>query len=148
MVFKTIYEAREWFRNYKPLDYDTFQSIEMYFAKGVNFGDWVLFQHIQKKDYDKDAKHYNYNISRPILGINTGYDVWDMAFVFKIIEQPRAWMNSHSVITNTAIDYSMPLILNNEPQDFPIWDDYIYELEHWKTRPTISQLKEALKKKL
>ena len=134
MIFKETHEAYDWFRNYKPFN----DKIEMYHGKDVKFGDWILFQHIKSK-----------TISRPILGICTGFNVWDMALVMSIVEPIRSWMYTHDIITNPKNNYKMKMaFLDAEVQNFPIWTENIHKLGHWKQKPTFNQLKECFNNKL
>ncbi len=147
MTFNKMHEAYDWFRDYKPLDYDLVLNIDSNAGKNVNFGDWVLFQHIKQNGYDNELKKYNYKISRPIYGICAGFNVWDQALVINILESPRAWQYTHSLVTNPTNNYTMKIaFVDAEVQNFPIWDDYIYELGHWRQKPLIGELKECLRK--
>ena len=140
MKFEKHHEALKWFRQYKPYDG---KYIDWQGGK-VNFGDWILFQHI---DYDDRTK--TRSISRPILGLCVGFSCWDMALVLNIVEETRAWMNFHKVLTNPDpkhLHYMTISSLDPEVESFPIWDDCIHEIAHWSHRPNFKELKEALSK--
>lgn len=146
MRFVKQYEAIAWFRQYTPYEYSPLHTGE-YSGKGVEFGDWILFQHIRSKD----TSPHSYEISRPILGICMGFSVWDMALTLNIVEQPRMWICHHEVLTNPDpkyMIYQKIAWLDPEVESFPIWSDDIHEIAHWKGKPTKTQLKEALKNKI
>jgi hypothetical protein len=132
MIFHNIIEARNYFRKYKILS----EEIEEYDGE-FKFGNWYLIQHIKKvKDY--------FEISKPILGIAVGYDVYDMALCLKFIEQPRGWMKNNHVITSYKYNLKTPIIFENDIQDFIIWYDNIFVLSTWKNKPSLKELKIAL----
>lgn len=135
-VFNKLYEARNWFRDYKPSDekvpWFSYRSDLTY-----HFGDWVLFQHIK----------YSNNqtvMSRPIFGICVGFTVWDQALVLEFVENTRAW-ESFSFLSG-EFDSEEPIShKDREIQHFQFWTENIKPLGIWKSRPTITELREALK---
>jgi hypothetical protein len=129
-LFKDVHEAREWFRKYRPLkegefDYDTegyhcFNDVEM--------GDWLLFNHI--REYK--------TISRPILGLVAGHNIWDQALVLEIVE-PRRAFHHNSTINE---DYETPIsLVDQDVQYFIFWDDDIRVIGHWKFKPKVKELR-------
>lgn len=174
MIFKNIHDARDWFLKYKPLTEKVISFCYEY--KGQwKFGDWILFQHIQQKEngekrysvYFPDGKlkcqvhtfeeaklqgekdirqDHEQEISRPILAIFTNYKIWDQALVINFVQPQRAWMQSHEVITNPEINYSMKAAeIDDEVQAIQFWTDNIKVIAHWKQKPSIKELKQALK---
>jgi hypothetical protein len=143
MIFKKLREAREHFRRYIPVDKSTsgrwFYRSQLLIPMGLNFGDWILFQHIVN----------GLTVSCPIYGIFTGWKIWDQALVINFVEKERAWMNNNEVVTNEDINYTMHINhLDDEVQAIQFWTDDIVLLGHWKDKPAINQLKQALKTKL
>ena len=107
------------------------------------FGEWILFQHIEYS-YDKTNPIM---IGRPQLAIFTNYKIWDQALVINFIEKPRAWKNHHEVITNPDINYSEAISQGDDKVNaIQFWTDNINVLGHWKTKPSIGELKSAMKK--
>lgn len=147
MIFDNLQKAKEWFRQYKPLP-DNFDWANCYyhdlqtenaFLPRLEFGDWILFKHI-----DGHKK----SISRPILALFIKWSMWDMALVINFIESERAWMwkSYHEVYYSNKKDYSgSPFTFDSEVETIQFWTDDIQVLGHWKQKPTISQLKIALK---
>jgi hypothetical protein len=138
MIFESRYEAFRWFRKYSPYEGDVKDEI----PEGLKFGDFVLFRHI---DGDGDGK--TPTISRPIFGIFVGFSVWDMALVFQFVEKERAWEFSHKVITNKELKIKLHVgALDREVEYIPLWNQSVKIIGQWKSKPTISQLKESLLK--
>ena len=138
MEFKNVYEARKWFLNYNEFIEDIISFCYKYDSSNWEFGDFILFQHIINGQ----------KISRPILGIFTSFTVWDMALVLNFVQKRRAWTYSHEVITNPDINYKMLVgHLDDEIETIQFWTDNIKVLGHWKSKPSIKQLKEGLNEK-
>lgn len=137
MVFKNLYEAKKWFRNYVQLENPGLISDfwTNYNHKDWKFGDYILFQHI----------HDGKLISRPIYAIFIDFTIWDQAPVLSLVENKRAWTFSHEVVTNAEYDIKMHICcLDSEIENIVFWDDNIYILGHWKNRPTINELRTSL----
>lgn len=139
-IHDNLYKAYEWFWNYQPLNVEVPSFIYGDTDWGKwKFGDYFLFQHIQ------DGKQ----IGRPRLGIFCKWNVCDQAAQIDFVENDRAWMKYHGIITNHEINYKMPLShLVIEPHSIIFWNDDIHLLGHWTTRPTIGELKTALTNKI
>ena len=136
MVFEKLYVARNWFLNYTEFEKPVINFWYDYDSHGWKFGDYVLFQHI------KDGK----SISRPILGIFTSFTVWDQALVMNFIQNKRAWTFSHELITNPEHGYKMAIgFLDDEIECIQFWTDNINVLGYWKRKPTLTELKTAIK---
>lgn len=146
MIFKTLREARDWFLKYKPLTEEVISFCYKHDHTDWEFGDWILFQHIthneeQTGDFDKQL------ISRPILAIFTNFKIWDQALVINYVQPQRAWMRSHEVYNSPESKYTSYICeLDDEVEAIQFWTDDIKVLGHWKHKPTIAQLKLALKK--
>lgn len=134
MIFESRYEAFRWFRKYTPYE----GEVDIRIPEDLKFGDFVLFRHI-------DGNSGTPTISRPIFGVFVGYSVWDMALVFQFVEKERTWEFSHRVITNKDLNISLLVgALDREVEYVPLWSSGIKVIGYWKTKPTISQLKESL----
>ncbi len=150
MIFTNMIEAKKWFMKFKPLSKEIAHSIPNFIDfEGEDakweFGEWILFQHI-KYSYDKINPIM---IGRPQFAIFTNYKIWDQALVINFIEKPRAWENHHEVITNPDINYSEAISQGDDKVDaIQFWTDNIKILGHWKIKPTISDLKLAMKKQI
>ena len=134
MKFEKMYEARDWFRQYKPFKYQ--DNLKEYDGNYLKFGDWILFQNIrQKRDNYKE-----HEISRPIFGLFVGFSIWDMALVVNIVEKDRAWIFHNYLLGNPETNhYNRIGFYDPETESFPIWDDNIYELSHWESKPNFKQ---------
>jgi hypothetical protein len=137
MIFNKIHEARDWFLNYKKIENNKslFFWTE-YDFKDWKFGDYILFQHIKDDNL----------VSRPIFAIFISFTVWDQALVINYIQPKRAWMYWHEVITNPDPKsyYSMPIgHMDDEIENIQFWTDNIHVMNHWKSRPSITQLRES-----
>lgn len=144
MIFESIHDARKWFLNYVEFDESKVNSFyeSPTMGKGWKFGDYILFQHIEKG-----------KISRPIYGIFTSFTVWDQAIVLQMVENKRAWTYSNKVLGRSDK-------LKGPPNSFYIstYDDQITQIEfwtgdinllgHWRYRPSIPELKESLRKQV
>lgn len=136
MIFKNIYEARKWFLNYQEFEVKLPSFCYEYDYTNWKFGDHILFQHI-KDPGDK--------ISRPILGIFTAFSVWDQALVINFVQDTRAWMSSHEIITNPELDIKFHICtLDSEIENIQFWTDNIHVLGHWINRPSKSELRQSL----
>ncbi len=136
--FNSRYEAIKEFRNYQPMNEEVVDFWTKYDWKDWKMGDWVLFQYIKCREN---------KISRPIYGMFVDFTIWDQALVVHIIEKQRAIRWHTNILTNPELDITMRLgELDPEVEAFELWTGNIKVLGHWKTKPTISQLKEALKK--
>lgn len=148
MIFDNIHDAKKWFLNYVEFDNSMvnsfYQSEDL--GKDWKFGDYILLQHIQ------DNK-----ISRPIYGIFTSFTIWDQALVLQMVENKRAWMYSNEVrlkIPEATHKGKMPntnvniCAMDDEITQFEFWTGDINLLGHWKSKPSISELKDALKKQV
>jgi hypothetical protein len=130
------YEAIKEFRNYQPTDEKIKSFWTEYDWSDWKMGDWVLIQ------YHKHCKE----LSRPIYGMLAGFSIWDQALVVHIIEKPRAWRWHTEILTNPELGIYMNLGgFDPEVEPFELWTGNIKVLGHWKTKPTIGKLKEALK---
>lgn len=139
MIFNKLYEARNWFLQYKPLEEKVPFFWTEYNHKPWEFGDYIFFQHIKVENKAQV-------ISRPILAIFTGFKIWDQALVINFVQKTRAWMYSHEVVTNPDINYTMTIAyLDDEVESIQFWTDNIKILGYWKNRPTFSELKQSLK---
>ena len=139
MQFEKHHEALDWFRQYKPYEGE---YIRDWNGGKIDFGNWILFQHIK---YDSSTKKRT--ISRPILGIFIEFTVWDMALVLNIIEHPRAWAHFHTVCTNPEhLHYMRISSVDPEVENFPIWDDCIHVVGQWNHKPNMKELREVLNK--
>lgn len=144
--FEHLYEAREWFRQYRRLTDAERESTRIFWydprpqfkdqpdPTKPDFGDWILFQHIDNIP----------RISRPIFGIVAGYSVWDMALVLHVVEQLRAVHCRKSVLRigkngmNHFVGERDP-----ETEAFEFWTGDIHVLGSWKSKPTWSELRRA-----
>jgi hypothetical protein len=147
--FNDIEEAREWFRNSKDISKTDLDKIPFFWDElekhRWKFGEWILFQHIHSIENAKSSG----KITRPILAIFTGFKIWDQALVINFVEQPRAWIWYHEVITNKEIGYSMQVgSLDDEVEAIQFWTDNIHVMGHWKSKPSLGQLKEAMSRKI
>jgi len=100
------------------------------------FGDYILFQIYEQGNYD--GKHYNYNVSKPIMAIYLGCFVADQTIGFNFIR----WNNDkHTVyITNEHV-INHPTCKEVEKIESHIeWDDYIDILGSWKNKPNWKQI--------
>lgn len=147
MIFDNIQKAREWFRDYKPLpenyNYEGCLHSDLFHRQksihNIKFGDWLLFNHI-------DGNSSPNTISRPILAVFSKFSIWDQALVINFIENDRAWMTCHEVYYSENKEYyGHACLFDSEIQTIQFWTDDIKVLGHWKQKPTIKQLKEALK---
>jgi hypothetical protein len=139
MIFDDIHNARSWFLDYVDFDKSLVESFysNTSLGKGWKFGDYILLQHIQ-----------NYKISRPIYGIFTSFTIWDQALVLQMVENKRAWMYSNK-IKSENIDSSFYICtLDDEITQFEFWTGDIYLLGHWTRKPSVSELRESLKKQV
>lgn len=146
MVFDNIHKAREWFLDY--VDYDE-SLVESFYnstdlGKDWKFGDYILLQHIQGESPG------NSKISRPIYGIFTSFTIWDQALVLQMVENKRAWMYSNKVrlqgeYSHISVDICT---MDDSISQFEFWTGDIYLLGHWKYKPSVSQIKEGLKKQV
>lgn len=138
MVYENIDSAKEVFRRYSPINNYLDINCISYTSKSHNIkiGDFLLFQHVTK---DK--------ISRPILAVFVGFSFWDMAQVMSFVEVPRAYYYSekYEISVNKNIDYS-ERIGHMDPQieTIQFWTDNIHLLGHYKSKPTLSQLRNTL----
>ena len=135
--FNKTYEAINHFRYYKPYEKDSTKSFWVeYDWSNWKMGDWVLIQYI------KNGKE----ISKPIYGMFIEANIWDQALVIHIIEKPRAWKWHTDILTNPELNITMRMgELDPEVEAFELWTGNIHVLGHWKTKPTIGQLKESYK---
>ncbi len=137
MIFENIHKANEWFLNYQPLEVDVPYFLDT--QSNWEFGDWILFQHIKSQKPRL--------ISRPILAIFNRYNIWDQALVISFLQKKRAWTWFHKVTTSPTYD-SLIIDMDDELEHIQFWTDNIYLLQHWKSKPTLGQLKESLKKQI
>lgn len=87
----------------------------------LEFGNYILFQEYVQKDYNGIC--YNYEISKPILGIYLGYFIADQAIGFNYVK----WCNyKKSEVQN----------IDNHIE----WNDYIDILGIWKNKPNWKQI--------
>jgi hypothetical protein len=136
--FNNRYEAIKEFRNYQPINEEVVDFWTKYNWGKWKMGDWVLIQYINCREKQ---------ISRPIYGMFVDFTIWDQALVVHIIEKQRAMRWHTNILTNPELDITMRLgELDPEVEAFELWTGNIKVLGHWKTKPTISQLKESLKK--
>jgi hypothetical protein len=138
MVFKNINEARNWFLKYEEIEREVPIFWGDYDFGNWKFGDYILFQ----------QQTIN-GISRPIYAIFTNFTFWDQALVINFVQNRRAWTYSHEVITNPVGPYKMKIFeLDDEIENIQFWSDNIYVLGHWKSKPSIKELKSSLKNKI
>ncbi len=143
MVFANVQKAREWFLDYKPLT----EVVPMMYKDNIDFkpiiGDWFLFRHIKPIDSWSGPEV----ISRPILAIFIDWDVWDQALVIRYQQGRRAWESSQQYETeHDGKKYQWKMFHQTlEVEDIQFWTDDIQILGHWKRKPTITLLKNALK---
>jgi hypothetical protein len=136
--FNNRYEAIKEFRNYQPMNEEVVDFWTKYDWGKWKMGDWVLFQYIKCREN---------KISRPIYGMFVDFTIWDQALVVHIIEKQRAMRWHTDILTNPELDITMRLgELDPEVEAFELWTGNIKVLGHWKTKPRISELKEALNK--
>ena len=143
MVFNKYNEAVNWFRQYSTIDEslmkdgfyaNSIKSTSMSKNPNLKFGDWFLFQHIKGE-----------TISRPILAIFVGFNIWDQALVIQFIESPRAYRNFHHYISNPDINYEMCLAERVvETEQIQFWTDDIKIIGYWKHKPNFKEIKKSL----
>lgn len=143
MIFNSLSDAKNFYRQYKDLedgDYDL--KISGYYQSSskidLKFGQYILFKHIK----------FNGNrrkISRPILALFLGYNIWDQALVIEFVEDRESYMSNHEVITNKEMNYSMTIdSLDIQTEQIQFWTDDIILLGYWNSKPDWKILKEIL----
>jgi hypothetical protein len=90
------------------------------------FGDWILIQHVEN-----DTEEVK--ISTPIYALFAGFSIWDQALVINYVEE----------IHCMKIDNADP-----EVKQIALWHDNAIVLGHWKHKPTVTELKAALKEQI
>ena len=144
MDFNSLYEARNWFLNYKEFETPVIGFWYNYDFNSLKFGDYILFQHIKSLNLNNQMV-----ISRPILAIFTSFTIWDQALVLNFIQNKRAWTYSNSCISNPENGYKMLIgHMDDEIENIQFWTDNIHVLHHWKTKPSLSQLRLGLKNQI
>lgn len=151
LEFDHIYEVKNWFRRYEPVDFSD-PNEEGYWLgckDKPNMGDWVLFQHIRQGSYVNGA--YEYEISRPILGLCVGHTIWDQALVLQIVEEERAYVGNQKIKLKVynedgSLSHKNSLIMSyeNQIEFFEFWSDDIRLLGKWKVKPNWKELKKVL----
>ncbi len=91
------------------------------------FGDWILIQHVENSDEGE------IQISTPIYALFVGFSIWDQALVINYVEE----------IQCMKIDEVDPQV-----KQIALWSDNAIVLGHWKQKPTVPELKIALKKQI
>lgn len=143
--FESVEKAREWARQYRPIDVNPEWYIYIKDKQLLAFGDWILFQHI-KYERKSDTEHQAF-ASRPLFGLFTNWTLWDMALVLNFVEKPRAYM--HHCTTEKDEKWVMPIYTNDDDvQTFQQWTENIHMLGIWKNKPSITELKTAYANKL
>jgi hypothetical protein len=133
--YKHSYEAIEEFRNYQSTNEEIKSFWTEYDWSDWKMGDWVLIQYVKRGK----------EISRPIYGMFVGVNIWDQALVVHIIEKPRAWRWNTEILTNPELAIYMNLGgFDPEVEAFELWTSNIKVLGHWKVKPKLSELKQAL----
>lgn len=141
MIFEEREEAFRWFRQYRPST-ESERSFPLHPREvdRLRMGEWFLFRHIEHGEGEGE-----YYTSRPILGLFIDYSVWDMAMVVNMVEPPRAWWNSHQVITNKERGYGMHIVMMDPVvESFPLWTSNIKVIAKWNHRPSWKELKREL----
>lgn len=98
-------------------------------------GDIILFQHMEK--YETDGKSHS-KLSKPILGIIIGVDLWDMASVVYYVNTSQflGYLKRNNSMSHPEVHYV---------ED---WSDEMYVLGRWRFYPSLSELKRALRLKM
>jgi len=133
-IFDKRYKAVEEFRQYKPYDGGTISFWTEYNWKDWKMGDWVLIQYIKGGE----------EISRPIYGLFIDFSVWDMALVVNIVESKRAYTQNYGIGVEDSDGFALAWE-DPEVESFELWTGNIRVLGHWKTKPSIKELKLAYK---
>lgn len=126
------------YRKYKTITKEEANSLDYTDIVNYKFGDWILFQHVIYTS-DRDIAV----VSKPILAIYLGYDVWDMAQVMYFVENEIPFYKEEKY----AKSINQTVNLNNTPlvQEIILWTDSIIELGNWSHKPSVAELKEGLK---
>lgn len=142
MIFENLYDAKFFYRQYRDLEDGEYNpKINGYYQNhavhnDLKFGQYILFKHITSDN----------KISRPILALFMGYNVWDQALVIEFVEDRKVYMSYHKVITD---NYSMTIdSIDIQTEQIQFWTDDIILLGHWKSKPNWKLLKKALVKSL
>lgn len=148
MIFNNLNEVKDFYRQYRDLEdgeYDYHKNgfyhseIDDYLENYLEFGQYILFKHI--KDGNK--------ISRPILGIFLGYNIWDQALVIEFVEKRKNYMDIHDVITNKDKNYTMiASSLDIQTEQIQFWTDDIILMGFWNYKPNWKEMKSSLINKL
>lgn len=148
--FKNVAEMREWARQYKPIDVNPEWYIYIKDKQLLEFGDWILFQHIMYER--KSDKEHQAFASRPLFGLFVTWTVWDQALVLNFIEKNRAYMLHCAVnkeITHPEYADIFPFGCEDPTiETFQQWTENVHMLGVWKQKPSISDLRIAYKNML
>ena len=147
MKFEKVWEAKEWFRQYRIIE-DTGEVPWFCYhspvADKLKMGDWFMFQ------YMKHEKKGEVKVSRPILGMFIQYSIWDMATVVNLIEPAtRAFHGSLMIGKHDEENNGYPYILMDaEVECFDNWHNNFHVLGHWTHKPSKQEIKQAILKQL
>lgn len=125
------------YRKYKSITKDEANSLYPSDVVDYKFGDWILFQHIKYLQGNEGA------ISEPILALFVGEDILDMAQVIYFVENEIPYTKEEIIAkkeNRPPKQWYVPIIEN-----IILWHDSVLHLGNWNHKPSISELKEALK---
>jgi hypothetical protein len=141
MIFENLYDAKFFYRQYRDLEDGEYNpKINGYYQNhavhnDLEFGQYILFRHITSDN----------KISRPILALFMGYNVWDQALVIEFVEDRKMYMSYHKVITNKEMNYSMTInSLDIQTEQIQFWTDDIVLMGIWNYKPNWKEIKKSL----
>jgi len=112
--------------------------------KGLEFGEYILFQEYIQEKYDKEMEEHVYKITKPILGIYLGSFVADQTIGFNYVK----WNNDkHTVYITNEYVTNHPACKTVDQVDTHVeWNDFIDVLGRWKNKPNWKQIIKAYRK--
>lgn len=135
---KELYDKYEPYALFKS-NLDDFKSYESSKIPPLNFGDWFLYQRLDK----------NGMMSYPKLALFIRHDIADMALEYYCVNYIKTWQQK----CNTFIgkDRTYKIYLDSYIDSFNYfhdWDDVIYIFGVWKNKPNKKELRKAYEKTL
>lgn len=116
----------------KKDELDYYNSIYRKTTNKLKFGDHILYQVLDS----------NKNMSYPKLAIFLGYDFYDQALVYRVVNQIRNTENNFFRKNDDIINYNP----EHEVESIIEWNDTLYIFKIWKQSPNWKEIKKIYKK--